>query len=566
MYIDENVKNEMKDMLERMQRLEREANGYYGEDKDTILYNKEKIERVYNNKKEKILEEYNSVISETIENFKNNVDTLKTKLEQEKQVLENEFNKKIEEYDNILQRLEQEKSNYSSDIEYKESVQNNIDRIEKEKEQFQKDEGKKIQDILTQKENEMNTEIEEIKAKIKDKTDQAREELKIIGIEVDEINLDDNQKEEQEEIQEHLDNEVEKDTIDEIEKTTNKPDEKEIIKTAKKDNAKEQSKYVSQGKNQIIHTNTEEQKEYDKEISNEAVRILYSAKHDKYLVTNLNNNEQKIIKRKELKKVDKEKLAEKIGKDLDNVDTNILQLLMAYDEKYKTTKASEYVEILSTIGMNKTQRQNAMKESQIDIEYNLKGLYDKHDVALWEYEDNFSKEDREELLSIANNAKQKGIATVKKGPKTALIEILGKVVNRGIKTIKQLTEGKRIALPESKREKKARENRAKNRNAKLQESENELIENEEIINKQKESEKIEKEIQDTKSTTYLEELTKMSEKFRDTYKVPENQEKNNEYFEKCEKIRENTKGKKYNVPYEWNDGNYTQVKDKDKSL
>lgn len=461
MYIDENVKNEMKDMLDRMQRLEKEANGYYGEEKDTILNNKEKIESVYNDKKEEMLEEYNSVISETIENFKNNVDILKTKFEQEKQVLENEFNKKIEEYDNMLQRLEQEKNNYASDIEYKESVQNNIDKIETEKEQFKRDEGKKIKDILAQKENEMNTKIEEVKAKIKDKTNQAREELKTIGIEIDEINLDDNQKEKQEEkqeeIQEHLENEVE---IDKIEKTIDTPKTEEIIKAAKKDNSKEQSKYVSQGESQIIHTNTEKQNEYNKNISNEAVRILYSAKQDKYLVTNLNGKEQKIIERKRLTQLDKEKIAEKIGKepkDLMNIDVNILEILSQYDKENGTSKLNEYFENMTELGKNKKERKQQMEDSKIEIEYNLKGLYDKIPGEEYEKMDNlFTLEERMQLLNIANNAKSKGIATVKKGIKVAIRETLDKIVEK-VKTNKLLGETKKLKLPESIREKKKNE-------------------------------------------------------------------------------------------------------------
>ena len=453
MYIDENVKNEMKDMLDRMQRLEKEANGYYGEEKDTILNNKEKIESVYNDKKEEMLEEYNSVISETIENFKNNVDILKTKFEQEKQVLENEFNKKIEEYNNMLQRLEQEKNNYSSDIEYKESIQNNIDRIETEKEQFQKDEGKKIQDILTQKENEMNTKIEEVKAKIKDKTNQAREELKTIGIEVDEINLDGNQKEEpeeiQEEVQENSDNELEIDTTDQIEKT---------VETVEKENKEEQRKYQSQS--QIIRTNMARQNEHTKKISNEAVRIFYSAKQDKYLVTNLNNKEQKIIKRKELTGLDKEKLAEKMGKDpkdLMNIDDNILEILSQYDKENGTSKLNEYFENTTDLGKNKKERKQQMEDSKIEIEYNLNGLYDK--IPGEEYgkmNDLFTLEERMQILNIANNAKSKGIATVKKGIKVAIREALDKIVEK-VKTSKLLGENKRLKLPESRREKRKNE-------------------------------------------------------------------------------------------------------------
>lgn len=200
----------------------------------------------------------------------------------------------------------------------------------------------------------------------------------------------------------------------------------------------------------------------DKE-KNSSVRILYSAKTDKYIVTNINTKEQKLVSRKELEKLDKNILAEEIGKDLRNVDTNIYQLLKSYDEEYKTHKADEYIETLSTIGMNKVQRQNAMEKSQIDIEYNLKGLfnkfYDKTEQGLYEYKDKFSKEEREELLDIANNAKIKGIATVKKGPKVTIMELLNKAVKKVFSN--KLLNGKKVEqIPEKTGKQEETENQA----------------------------------------------------------------------------------------------------------
>lgn len=171
-----------------------------------------------------------------------------------------------------------------------------------------------------------------------------------------------------------------------------------------------------------------EQEEITK--NSKSVRILYSAKRDKYLVTNVKLGKIKVVDRKELDQIDKRTLAEVWGKDLDNVDINVLQVLMAYDKQYKTTKATEYVDMLSTNGKSKKQRQAEMQESQIDIEYNLKGLYNKYKIGFNEYEDEFSKEEKEELLSIANNASKKGIATVKKGLKVSFMEIISKITRK----------------------------------------------------------------------------------------------------------------------------------------
>lgn len=186
--------------------------------------------------------------------------------------------------------------------------------------------------------------------------------------------------------------------------------------------------------------------------NNNSVRILYSAKTDKYLVTNVNTGKQRIVRRKDIGKIDKNLLEERIGKDLSNVDTNILQLLLEYDKEYKTTKSSEYVQMLSSLGKNKQERQQEMQKNEIDIEYNLKGLYDKEEVELYEYEDNFEKEERQELLEIANNAKKKGIAKVKKGIKVSLLELKDKILSR-ISKIKLPTAKKTLSLPQTKKQK-----------------------------------------------------------------------------------------------------------------
>ena len=207
----------------------------------------------------------------------------------------------------------------------------------------------------------------------------------------------------------------------------------------KLEKSQEEKPFATKISNKIIDKEKEEpnlekidlEKEQEEITKNsKSVRILYSAKRDKYLVTNVKLGKIKIVDRKELDQIDKRALAEEWQKDLDNVDVNVLQLLMAYDRQYKTTKATEYVEMLSTNGKSKKERQTEMQESQIDIEYNLKGLYNKYKIGFNEYEDEFSKEEKEELLSIANNANKKGIATVKKGLKVSFMEIINKIKSK----------------------------------------------------------------------------------------------------------------------------------------
>jgi len=188
-------------------------------------------------------------------------------------------------------------------------------------------------------------------------------------------------------------------------------------------------------------------------IDNNAVRIIYNAKKDEYIVTNVNTGKESSISRKNIEKQDKNLLEQKMGKDLRNVDMNVLQVLRAYDKEYKTNKTSEYVESLSTLGKNEKERLQEMEDNEIDIVYNLKGLYDKHQVEYDKYESNFKKEEIKELLEIANNANKKGIATVEKGVKVSLLELRDKIISK-ISKIKLPTTKKLLALPQANNQKK----------------------------------------------------------------------------------------------------------------
>ena len=191
-----------------------------------------------------------------------------------------------------------------------------------------------------------------------------------------------------------------------------------------------------------------EGKEPPTSATNDSVRVLYSAKQDKYLVRNVNTEEEWYISRKDLR-FDKERLAEKAGKtmeDLKNVDINVLEVLRKYDRQFGTNKANEYYKMMIEIGKSPKDRENEMEESQIDIEYNLKGLFDKNKKSK---QPKIDVADRTELLSIANNAKKKGIATVKKGFKVCAFEMRDNILRKiksiplpGSKKVERLSDGK----------------------------------------------------------------------------------------------------------------------------
>ena len=221
-------------------------------------------------------------------------------------------------------------------------------------------------------------------------------------------------------------------------KTQSKPEGKEPPTSGKQPEGKEPP---TSGKQP-------EGKESSTSATNDSVRVLYSAEQDKYLVRNVNTEEEWYIKRSDLR-FDKERLAEKAGKtleDLKNVDINVLEVLRMYDRQFGTNKANEYYKMMVEIGKSPKDRQNEMEKSQIDIEYNLKGLFDKNKKTK---QPKIDVADREELLSTANNAKKKGIATVKKGFKVSVFEMWDNIARKiksiplpGSKKVERLSDGK----------------------------------------------------------------------------------------------------------------------------
>ena len=439
------------------------------------------------NRKEKELNEKMEYIKGTIEQYKGQIQEYKNSHPEEFKDENTEItdihaigsikalrieienrNKLQEEIDEITKIRENEKKQVKDQLTY---VQGTIEQYKKQIQEYKDSHSKEF-------ENE-DTEITDIHAigSIKalrielEKEKTLQDKMKLLNLEeIDTLEVaQENEKEEdsKEENTENKQEEVKKPQLKtmsavEIKKLMDEADKisennNHIIETAagsieftddemKSFIKKPENKQISNNKEkndddiEFININEENSK---KSQFNDSVRILYYAKQDKYLVTNIGEKEEKIVKRKDIEKLDKKLLSEKLGRDvedLQNIDMNILSLLLQYDEQYNTKKASEYYEKATTIGKSKQDRKNEMEEMQIDIEYNLKGLYSK---------DQFSEEERKEILSIANNAKRKGIAMVKKGAKVSLNELKDKIIETITKKAKLLTTKKSLNLPKS---------------------------------------------------------------------------------------------------------------------
>lgn len=188
----------------------------------------------------------------------------------------------------------------------------------------------------------------------------------------------------------------------------------------------------------------EKQSKQQRAKTNDILQISYSAKSDIYILKNKNKNEIRIKNSEELEKIDKKILAQKLGKkesELINIDTKIFSLLYDYDK----ARAVEYFEMMTTLGKSPNQRKEEMIEKNLKIDYNLKGLYDKIKDTKYVNGRNvkcFTKEERNEILKIANNAKINGIAEVTKGAKVSIREMFDKIISK-TKSVKLLSSPKK---------------------------------------------------------------------------------------------------------------------------
>jgi len=423
---NENVKNEineMKDLLERIERLNNEAKMYSGEAAEPMIYNAEKLKDQYEEKKALMIQSYEITKKEIETKFEEKVNTLKENFEKQKQELEGPYNKKIQELEDRIQRLEKEKVIYEKDEEYNESLENNIMRLKEEIRMIQESEGKEIQNILEQKENEMNENIEATKEKIKNRMEIVFKDLEEVGITVETLNM----LKEDEEI-ENVEDEKEQEEI-EVEKEQEEVEQNPNILVEK---TKTRNKST-----QILPD------DYQEVMPN--ITIKYIAKTDEYELIDLDRNEKYIYARTELNHIDKEKISKELNipiEKLENVNSDIVGILKDFDIRRGTQKLSQYTDIMTAPGLNKKQTKNAMESVDIKIEYDLKGLYKK---------DIYSKEEIEEILNNANSSKKIGAATVKKGLYTSFRENVDKLVNK-MNSIKLLAASKVKALPKTRGE------------------------------------------------------------------------------------------------------------------
>lgn len=447
-----NTQKNVKDLENKKQEIRKSAEEY-NRNNDSSLQNKleeltnmknEKVEEIEAKRREIKLQAWTS----KDESYKTNEEYIKLENElkasmQDLRKIENDIGKETERLDKYGKQEQR-----GIEVAYKAFI-NGADRIDQGKFTEFKKEQAEAENKEVKKETKTPEKVEE-STKNSEKTP-------------DEKNSSENDKKEPERIEKNPD-EMEPPAIIEPEEkqlpaiieqkedlTEGKKEDQKPLNNDDKTQKEEAQKGTKQGEGKKI---ADDQNKGN--IDNNAVRIIYNAKKDEYIVTNVNTGKESSISRKNIEKLDRNLLEQKMGKDLRNVDMNVLQVLRVYDKEYKTTKTSEYVESLSTLGKNEKERLQEMEDNEIDIVYNLKGLYDKHQVEYDKYESNFKKEEIKELLEIANNANKKGIATVEKGVKVSLLELRDKIISK-ISKIKLPTAKKLLALPQTNNQKKKQE-------------------------------------------------------------------------------------------------------------
>ena len=435
-----NAQKNVKELEDKKKEIRKSAEGY-NRNNDSSLQNKleeltnmknEKVEEIEAKRREIKLQAWTS----KDESYKTNEEYIKLENElkasmQDLRKIENDIGKETERLDKYGK---QEKMGIG--VAYKAFI-NGADRIDQGKFTEFKKEQAEAENKEVKKETKTPEKVEE-STKNSEKTP-------------DEKNSSENDKKEPEKIEKNPDEMQPPAIIEPEEKQLPAVIEQKTLDNGDETQKEDTQKGTKQGEGKKI---ADDQNKGN--IDNNAVRIIYNAKKDEYIVTNVNTGKESSISRKNIEKLDRNLLEQKMGKDLRNVDMNVLQVLRAYDKEYKTTKTSEYVESLSSLGKNKKERLQEMEDNEIDIVYNLKGLYDKHQVEYDKYESNFEKEEIKELLEIANNANKKGIATVEKGVKVSLLELRDKIISK-ISKIKLPTAKKLLALPQTNNQKKKQE-------------------------------------------------------------------------------------------------------------
>ncbi len=339
--------------------------------------------------------------------------------------------------------------------------------------------------------------------------------------------------EEYKEPENEIDNQAEEQENEEVKAeegvNAEKP-EKEEVKPQEQSQNEVHNQTVSQPRNNIINTKpmTQTKKEQpendidnqqdelseatevyqDLNISDEKVKIIYNAKRDTYTITNVNKIGKLVVERTKLEEYDKIDISKQKDtlSNIESLDINVLKLLSIYDKKFGTNKTEQYTQIV----LAEKERENTeieMEEKQISITYNLKGLYDKKQTESEydEQEDVFTKEEKETLLNLANNAKARGIATVKKGIYVTIREQLDNIMN----SINQFRNRKAIAEQSARIAREEKEEKQRQYDAELEE--NERIVDEAIAAKEAENEQISQTEQEEKTLTQREQFVKEHE-------------------------------------------------------
>lgn len=376
---------EMKDLLGRIERLNNEAKLYNGEESEPMLYNIEKLQDKYDANKKHVMESYEITANQIKEQFEEKVKMLKDNFEKEKRELEEPYNKKIKEYKVRIAKIEEEKNIYDNDASYVEAAENNISRLEDEIRNLEETEGKKIQEILKDKENDINTKIEEAEKKVNDTMATINKDLKEVGIDVKLFELKEKEKEEQEQEEQEIEGRV-----------------KEPINTRLSDTPD--------------------------------ISIRYLAETDQYELIDKETNQIYLCNRRDLTPVDKNVIAEKMNvpiQKLKNMNSDIVRILRKFDKINGTHKLRQYRKTIIKTALSKKEMKERMNSIGIQIDYDLRGLYEK---------DKYTPTEIQEILQNANNAKQVGSGSVKKGIITTIREKVGNVINK-IKNIKLLPRG-----------------------------------------------------------------------------------------------------------------------------
>ena len=169
--------------------------------------------------------------------------------------------------------------------------------------------------------------------------------------------------------------------------------------------------------------------------NSQKVRIAYSAKDNVFLIENRNGQYTPFRRTmEEINAISLEELAKKMGKqekDFEDIGEGtilMLKVLSCYDEKFYTNKAAECLDLQGGYKVKKSERNEKMNKAGINIEINLKGLYDK-EKRISKYVDREKKvndEDRKKILAVAKDMKKTGTGTVKEGIVTKAIKATGK--------------------------------------------------------------------------------------------------------------------------------------------